>query len=33
VTNVIKQENGLPSNSIRSIVQSASGEYYVGTAS
>lgn len=30
-TNVIDSSTGLPSDSIRSIVQSASGEYYIGT--
>ena len=32
VGNVIKTQDGLPSDSIRSIVQSTNGEYYVGTA-
>ena len=32
VTNVINSQNGLPSDSIRSIIQSSSGEYYIGTA-
>ena len=32
VTNVLDTSNSLPSDSIRSIVQSASGEYYIGTA-
>ena len=33
VANVINSKNGLPSDSIRSIVQSSSGEYYIGTSS
>lgn len=32
VTNVLTTEDGLPSDSIRSIVQSSDGEYYVGTS-
>lgn len=32
VANVITSKEGLPSDSIRSIVQSSSGEYYIGTA-
>ena len=31
LTNVIDQDNGLPSNSVRSIVSGADGYYYVGT--
>ncbi len=31
VANVFNTSNGLPSDSIRSIVQSASGDYYIGT--
>ncbi|MBQ2580962.1 MAG: hypothetical protein II574_04970, partial [Ruminococcus sp.] len=33
VANVINSKNGLPSDTIRSIVQSSSGEYYIGTSS
>ncbi len=32
VANVINTKNGLPSDSIRSIVQSSTGEYYIGTS-
>ena len=32
VTNVINTKNGLPSDSIRSIIQSSTGEYYIGTS-
>ena len=32
LVNVIDQENGLPSNSVRSIVRGADGYYYVGTS-
>ena len=32
VTNVLTSDDGLPSDSIRSIVQSADGEYYIGTS-
>lgn len=32
VANVINSKSGLPSDSIRSIVQSSSGEYYIGTS-
>ena len=31
ISNVIDQESGLPSNSVRSIIQSADGYYYIGT--
>ena len=31
ITNVVDQSNGLPSNSVRSIIQCADGYYYVGT--
>ena len=33
VANVINSQQGLPSDSIRSIVQSADGDYYIGTSS
>ena len=33
IVNVVDQSNGLPSNSVRSIIQSADGYYYVGTTS
>ncbi len=33
VTNVINSKDGLPSDSIRSIVQSSDGSYYIGTSS
>ncbi len=33
VVNVIDQNSGLPSNSVRSIIQSSDGDYYVGTTS
>ena len=32
VANVINSENGLPSDSVRSITQNADGEYYIGTS-
>lgn len=32
VANVINSKNGLPSDSIRSIIQSSTGEYYIGTS-
>ena len=32
ITNVVDQERGLPSNSVRSITRSAEGDYYVGTS-
>lgn len=31
ISNVVKKQNGLPSNSVRCIVQSTDGYYYVGT--
>ncbi len=31
VVNVLDQEHGLPSNSVRSIIQSSDGYYYIGT--
>ena len=33
ISNVVDQSKGLPSNSVRSIIQSADGYYYVGTTS
>ena len=33
IANVVDQDQGLPSNSVRSIIQSADGYYYVGTTS
>ena len=32
ITNVVDQDGGLPSNSVRSITRSADGDYYVGTS-
>lgn len=32
ISNVIDVNSGLPSNSVRSVIQSADGDYYVGTA-
>ena len=32
IANVVDQSSGLPSNSVRSIIQSSDGYYYVGTA-
>ena len=32
IANVVDMDNGLPSNSVRSIVQGADGYYYIGTA-
>ena len=31
ITNVVDQDKGLPSNSVRSIIQSSDGYYYIGT--
>ena len=31
ITNVVNQDNGLPSDSVRSIIQSSDGYYYIGT--
>ncbi len=31
IANVVDQSNGLPSNSVRSIIQSSDGYYYIGT--
>ena len=33
IANVVDQSKGLPSNSVRSIIQSADGYYYIGTTS
>ena len=33
IANVVDQDQGLPSNSVRSIIQSADGYYYIGTTS
>ena len=33
IANVVDQSQGLPSNSVRSIIQSADGYYYIGTTS